>query len=402
MGTTPLPLQGIRVLTIEHFVSGPIGTMLLGDWGAEVIRIEKPGAGDVWRNVNIQQSDGQQLPLSFLTRNRNKKCITLDMKSPQGRALFLELVKKSDVVWENMAPHVMKAMQLDYDVLREANPAIVYVSVSGFGHDDLLPSPYSERPAFDFITQAMSGLMLLPSFGQSAAWLGFALTDIVPGIMATSGLLLALRERDRTGKAQRVDISMYDVAAFLNEKNLALQSAVGRTPNSQHDLQNTNQVGTFKTSDGYVAVGIISDSSWKLLCREMHHPELADDPRLETMQKRTSALATLITPVLSPWIATQTRAQVMQRMLGMGIPVGPVQDAAEVLACPQLNARHMFVTMDTQYGPVKAVGNPVKLSGEAFPVTPPPALGEHTDALLKELLGTSDESLAMLRENKVI
>ena len=262
----PLPLKGIRVLAIEHFVAGPVGTMLLGDWGAEIIRIERPGTGDVWRNVNIAQSDGKQVPLSFLTRNRNKKCITLDMKSARGKALFLDLVKKSDVVWENMAPEVMTSLQLDYDVLLQANPAIVYVSISGFGHSDLFPSPYSKRPAFDFITQAMSGLMWLPSFGESPSWLGFALTDIVPGIMATSGMMLALRERDRTGKGQRVDISMYDVAALLNEKNLALQAAVGRTPRSQHDLQNTNQLGIFKASDGYVAIGVVSDAAWKALC----------------------------------------------------------------------------------------------------------------------------------------
>ncbi len=396
------PLEGLRVLALEHFVSGPLGSMMLGDWGAEVIRIERPGAGDVWRYVNIRQADGQELPLSFITRNRNKKGITLEMKSARGREIFLELVEKADVVWENLAPDAMKSLGLDYDTLLAANPAIVYVSVSGFGHDDVFPSHFQDRPAFDFITQAMGGLMWLPSFGQNPSWLGFPVTDLVPGMMATTGMLLALRERDRTGKGQRVDLSMYDVSLVLNEKNLALQAAVGRTPNSQHDLQNTNQLGVFKASDGYIAIGVVSDPGWKLLACEMGRPDLADDPRLASMQKRTSALEILLNPVLKPWVQSLTRTEAIDRLLAIGIPAGPLQTAAEVLACPQLAARNMFVDLPTEYGPVKAVGNPIKLNNAPQPSNPPPKLSEHTEAVLTGWLGMDASVIEGLRRDKVI
>lgn len=396
------PLAGVRVLALEHFVAGPLGSMMLGDWGAEVIRIERPGKGDVWRYVNIRQADGQDVPLSFITRNRNKKGLTLDMKSERGRALFLELVKQADVVWENLAPDALPNMGLDYATLRAANPKIVYVSVSGFGHDDVFPSHFKDRPAFDFITQAMSGLMWLPSFGQAPSWLGFPVTDLVPGMMAITGMLLALRERDRTGEAQRVDLAMYDVGLVLNEKNLALQAAVGRTPNSQHDLQNTNQLGVYRTTDGYVAIGVLSDAAWQGLAREMGRPDMAEDPRLATMQKRTSALETLINPVLKPWVATLTRSDAIGRLMAIGIPVGPLQTAAEVLACPQLAARNMFVDLPTEHGPVKAVGNPVKLGNQPQPANPPPRLGEHTDEVLSGWLGMDAEAIAALRRDGIV
>jgi len=399
-----LPLDGVRVLATEHFLSGPMGSMLLADWGAEVIRIERRGKGEAWRDVNVTRDDENATvaPLGFLTRNRNKKSITLDLSSPRGRDIYLGMVEKADVVLENLAPDAMRKLHLDYQNLRKVNPAIIYATVSGFGHDDVRPSEYTSRPAFDFVTQAMSGLMWLPSFGKQPNWLGFTLTDLVPGIMLATGVLLALRQRDRTGEGQRVDISMYDVAALLNEKNLSLQAAVGRTPSSPHDLQLTNQLGLFRATDGYVAIGVVSDALWPSFCTLIGRPDLAGNPDLASLQQRTDRLDSIISPAVRPWIEQFKRIEVVDKLLSIGVPVGPVQTAAEVIQCPVLRARGMVVEMDTDYGRITSIGNPVSLGGEPLAVRRPPRIGEHTDEVLKALLGVSDDVLAELRRDNVI
>lgn len=389
------PLEGIRVIAIEHFVAGPIGSMLLADWGAEVIRIERPNAGDPFRKMFQSGSDGKSIPVNFLIRNRNKKGVTLELKSDRGRELFLDLVRTADVVWENLAPDAMSKMNLGYAELRQANNRLIYASLSGFGHDDVLPGPYTERPAYDVVTQAMSGLMWLPSLGERPTWLGLPLTDLVPGIIAAAGVLLALRKRDQTGEGQRVDIALYDVAALLNERMVGLQAALGRTPSSE-------QLGVFKALDGYIAIGLIEAATWPLFFETIGQPKLAEDPALFSRKTRAGRVEAVVKPAISAWVGTRSRAEIVQKLLAIGIPAGPVQSVSEVLECPQLRVRQMFVQTDTEYGPITSVGNPVKMDAERYAASPPPRLGEHTDQILKELLGLPDEAIAKLRHDRVI
>ena len=260
-----LPLKGVRVLAVEHFLSGPYGTMLFGDWGAEIIRIERPGTGDAMRHTVQAREDGETIPLTWLIRNRNKKSITLELKTQKGKEIFLGLVKQADVVWENLAPGTMEKMGLGYEVLRKANNRIIYATVTGFGHKDVLPSPFSERPALDYIAQAMSGLMWAPSYGTKPMWLGISLTDQVPGVMAAMGVLLALYQRQQTGEGQRLDISMYDVGAMLAERPLGMQAGLGSTPSNESE--STNQLGPFTAKDGWVAVGVVNNATWPAFCK---------------------------------------------------------------------------------------------------------------------------------------
>jgi len=394
------PLKGIRIIAVEHFVAGPYGSMLLADWGAEVIRIERPGVGDAMRVAGFTGKEGQGVPLVYLICNRNKKSVTLNLKSEQGRAMFIDLIRDADILWENLAPDVLTGMGLDFDALKKINPRIIYASVSGFGHDDLFSGPLADRPALDFIAQAMSGLMWGPTFGEKPMWLGLPITDTVTGIMAALGVMGALRERDRTGEAQRVDLSLYDVSAVLNEKNIAFQAITGRKPRGMSEM--TNQLGVFKVSDGYVVIGVVNNVAWPRFCEAIGRPELGNDPDLATLKLRADRFEAVVKPAVDAWTAAHTGEEVVGKLLAMGMAAGPVQTQEQVLNCPQLNARDMFVKFDTEYGEITSVGNPMKLGSERYPATQPPALGENTDEVLRDLLKLSDAEIGRMRDQGVI
>lgn len=398
--SVPSPLKGVRIIALEHFVAGPYGSMLLADWGAEVIRIERPGVGEAMRNPVFTNQQGQLVPLVYMICNRNKKCITLNMKSEEGRKVFADLVKDADIVWENQAPDALGRMGFDFESLKKINPRIIYTSISGFGHDDLFPGPLADRPALDFIAQAMSGLMWGPTFGQHPMWLGLPITDTVTGIFAAMGVMGALRERDRTGEAQRVDISLYDVSAVLNEKNIAFHSITGRKPNGMSEM--TNQLGVIQASDGFLVIGVVNNAAWPGFCELLGRPDMATDPRLANLKLRADHYESVVRPVLDAWCGQHTVDAAVQKILALGIAAGPVQTHDQVMACPQLNARDMFVKFDSEHGPITSVGNPIKFSAEKYPAEMPASLGAHTDEVLRDLLKLPEAEIRKMRESGVI
>lgn len=400
------PLEGLRVLAVEQFMAGPLGTMLLADNGAEVIKIERPGVGEISRHVNrFPVGKGGQLVSSTTLRlNRNKKGITLDLKKERGKEIFRELVRVSDAVWENLSAGGMDELGLGYRHLREIKPSLIYVSVSGFGHTDLYPGPYWQRPAYDMVIQAMSGLMYMPGEDEDPPmWLGFQLSDMYPSILAVCGLLMALHMRTKTGLGQHVDMAMYDASVALNERTIALHSLLGQAPARGQGVF-TTQLGVFEARDGHLVIGALTQQNWPKLCRTIGREDLLEDQRLATPELRGRYLRELLRPAIEGWTKGNTKDEAVRIFLEQDIPAGPVQRVDDLFQCPQVRARRMLMEVDDPVaGPVLLAGNPIKMSlMEEPPPSPPPLLGQHTQEVLSRLLNLSPAQIEGLRAEGVI
>lgn len=400
------PLEGVRVLAVEQMMAGPYASLLLADAGAEVIKIEQPGVGDMMREVGIiiENPQGQRVAGFFIRMNRQKKSITLDLKKAQGQQVFKDLVRVSDVVLENFRPGVMDSFGVGYGVLKEINPALLYVSVSGFGHLDLYQSPYWDRPAFDMVVQAMSGLMYRAGREEDPPlWGGWPLTDQWAGTLAAFGVILALRQRDMTGKGQHIDISMYDGAMALNERAISDYLLNGREPTRGFDSYNS-PYGPFRSKDGYVVVAVVNQSMWIRLCKLLEREDLASDPELATGIGRFSHEEDLIRPLLEGWLKDKTKVEAAEILTKNGVAAGPVQTVEELLRDPHVQARRMLIDVEDHVaGRTRVIGNPVKMTllPEPGPASSP-LLGEHTEQLLKDLLGLGSQEIDELRTEGVI
>lgn len=403
--TSARPLAGVRVLAVENFLAGPFASMWLADAGAEVVKVEAPDGGDFARSTSPVRTgdDGVAHGLSFLRSNRNKKSVTLDLKHPEGKRIFKELVCEADVLIENLRPGVMDRLGIGWDVLQGVNPRLVYVAVSGFGHSDVLPSPYSDRPAFDILGQALSGLMYRPERqGDRPTYLGFSLADIESGIQAAYGTMLALFQRQTTGKGSKVDISLYDACLVLNEISVAMYS-VFKEPAKPGIHAVTAPFGTYRTSDGYIVIAVLGERIWERFCQAIGREDLLQDERFGSGVSRQRNLAALDAHI-EPWLCARTRAQAVDELLAQGIPASMVNDVADVFDCPHVAARNMLMTLDDPvWGRVQVAGNPIKMSGvpEAAAVHPP-ELGQHTEDVLRTWLKTSEARIADLRTRRVI
>lgn len=399
------PLAGVRVLAVENFLAGPFASMWLADAGAEVVKVEAPDGGDFARSTSPVRTgdDGVAHGLSFLRSNRNKKSVTLDLKHPEGKRIFKELVCEADVLIENLRPGVMDRLGVGWEVLQGVNPRLVYVAVSGFGHRDVLPSPYSDRPAFDILGQALSGLMYRPERqGERPTYLGFSLADIESGIQAAYGTMLALFQRQTTGKGSKVDISLYDACLVLNEISVAMYS-VFKEPAKPGMHAVTAPFGTYRTSDGYIVIAVLGERIWERFCHAIGREDLLQDERFGSGVSRQRNLAALDTQIES-WLCARTRAQAVEELLAQGIPASMVNDVADVFDCPHVAARNMLMTLDDPvWGRVQVAGNPIKMSGvpDAAAVHPP-ELGQHTEDVLRTWLKTSEAQIADLRTRRVI
>jgi formyl-CoA transferase len=396
------PLDGLRVLAVEQVQAGPFGSMLLADLGAEVVKVERPGVGELARGINRfpMGPNGELVPFTILRLNRNKKSITLNLKDERGKEVFRELVGVADVVWENFAPGTMDELGIGWSHLKEINPALVYVSISGFGHLDIMPGPYWNRPAYDQVIQAMSGLMFLPGEPDDPPMsLGFPAADLVPAVFATAGVLAALYERQRTGRGRHVDIAMYDCMVAANERVMGLLGMLGQAP-ARGQGDSSAQIGIFRASDGYVAIGIITQAAWPAFCRAIGREDLAADERVRTPEGRARHVDDVLRPALEAWARDTTREQATAALIAAGVPAGPVRRAEEVAACPQTAARQMLLDMEHPVaGKVRVAGSPFKMS-DMDPVVArrPPELGEHTDEILAGWLGYSADRIAALRK----
>jgi crotonobetainyl-CoA:carnitine CoA-transferase CaiB-like acyl-CoA transferase len=392
------PLEGVRILELGQIIAGTYGSQVLSDLGAEVIKVEAP-EGDLGRIPSVAPYRG--LSGLFLTFNRNKQSVVINLKTAAGRQLFYDLVKVSDVVIDNFRPGVLERLAIDYPTLSRINPRIIQCSVTGFGS----AGEYKDYPALDLNIQAISGHMAITGEpGRPPVRVGIPLADISGGIYSSKGILAALFDRERTGQGRRIEISMFDTMLHLMTYIGTMWLTNGEVPNppgSAHDYSVPWQA--FATSDGYVVVATRQEIFWQKLCSVLEHPGLAGDPRFADNASRVKNREVLV-PLLEQIFRTRTAADWLARLRAADVPAAPVNNVDDAFAEPPVKEREMIVEYDhPQVGKVRLPGNPIKMSGVSGTISKPaPMLGEHTDVVLQTLLRLSAKEIAALRENGAI
>ncbi len=387
-------LEGLKVLDLTRVLAGPYATMILGDMGADIIKIEAVKTGDDSRAFGPYVNGESAY---FMSINRNKRSITMNLKNPEAVKTFKEMVKKADVVVENYRPGTMEKFGLGYDVLKELNPRLIYASASGFGQT----GPYSKRAAYDAVVQAMGGIMSITGQeGGAPTRVGTSVGDITAGLFCAIGILGALCSRDKTGVGQMVDVAMLDCQVAILENAIARYMVSGVSPKPQGNRHpSIVPFETFETSDGNIMVSAGNDKLWASFCRVIGREDMIDDPRFETNPKRFENYKEL-----RPMIEAETKKKPVaewQKLLDdAGVPESPINNIEMVIKNPQVQARDMIVEVDHPVaGPVKMPGIPIKLSGTPSEIrSAAPVLGADTDEILKELLNMSDEDIAKLKE----
>ena len=391
-----LPLSGITVLDLTRVLSGPYCTMLLADMGARVLKIEQPGKGDDTRAWGPPFIDGESA--YFLSINRNKESVTLDFKKPEARAILDRLIAQSDVLVENFRPGTLSKIGLDYTALAPVHPKLVYCSISGFGQT----GPRSPEPGYDAVIQAEGGLMSITGSMDGPPYrLGVAIGDIVTGMFAAQGVLLALFSRERTGVGQLVDIGMLDSVAALLTYQAGIYFATGSAPGRIGNRHPTIvPYETFSASDGDFVLAVGNDEQWRRFCSVAGLP---DDERFATNQLRVTRYDEL-EPILVACLRSATRGDWIQRLTAAGVPCGAVRNLHEVFSDSQLAAREMIADVThATVGPLRLLGTPVKLSATPGSVrTAPPTLGQHTESVLQQELGLSSAQIATLRSHGAV
>jgi crotonobetainyl-CoA:carnitine CoA-transferase CaiB-like acyl-CoA transferase len=400
------PLAGIKVLSFEIQVAGPYCSMMLADQGAEVIKVEQPGSGDTARGgaPRIKNERGVEQSGYFLRFNRNKRSLALNLKSEAGRQIFRDLAKGSDVLIENFRPGLLKEMGLGYDDLSRDNPGLVYASITGFGSMEGYLGPFSKRPAYDIVAQAMGGLMATcGQAGGPPTWLGVALGDIASGMNAAYAIMLALFQRGQTGRGQYIDVSMYDTIIGLAERSLTAYSLTGTILERGREPYMAPW-GPFECSDGWVALIVATERDWGRFCEAIGRPDLEDREGATSGPERAQNMAGWLGEIIAGWFRGQTKAEAAEKLLAAGLPVGPVQDAREIYDCPHVEARHMLIDVpDPILGSIRLVGPPFKMSGDPEPLAgAAPLLGEHTSEILRDMLGYSDQQVTELHTEGVL
>jgi crotonobetainyl-CoA:carnitine CoA-transferase CaiB-like acyl-CoA transferase len=390
------PLSGLTVVDLTRVLSGPYCTMLLGDMGGRVIKVEQPGRGDDTRAWGPPFVGGESA--YFLSINRNKESITLDLKHPQGRRILDALLDRADVLVENFRPGTMERLGLGYDQVAARWPRLVYCSISGFGQT----GPRREEPGYDAVIQAEGGLMSITGAADGPPYrLGVAIADIVSGMFAAQGVAFALLARERTGRGQRVDIGMLDATAALLTYQAGIYFATSRTPGRLGNRHPTIvPYETFPAADGDFVVAVGNDEQWRRFCDVIGAAELKDDERFATNRGRVGNYDVL-RPLLVRCLSARPRAIWVSSLKAAGVPCGAVREIAEVLQDEHLQARDMIASIEhAAAGVVRLLGIPIKLSDTPGAVrTAPPMLGQHTDAILRNDLGIGDDEIAALRQS---
>lgn len=396
------PLNGIRLLDLTHILSGPYAGMMLADLGAETIKIEPPGTGERTRRLLADDPDNSVdgMGAYFLTLNRNKKSVTLNLKSAAGLALFYDLVKEADIVLDNFSVGVRDKLKISHAHLAKINPRIITCSVTGFGET----GPDKHQVAFDIVTQAISGGMSITGQPDSLPTrAGIPIGDISGGLMGVIGVLSALIAREQTGRGQHVDISMLDAQISMLNYMVTMHFLSGIIPEQRGNAHFVHvPYNAYPVQDGYIIVAVLTDDFWKMLLRVVDLPEL-DTPENEKQPGRLKNQAH-IDQRLGEVFQTNTQAYWLEKLEAGRIPSAPVNNLQQALTNAQVKARNMVVEVKQPGGEtVKIPGNPIKLSGmDEETYTSPPSLGQHTDDVLKSLLDKSDDEIAALRESGVI
>ncbi len=393
-----LPLAGYRVLELAHLIAGPVCGMYLADMGAEVVKVEQPGTGDAARKAYDPQLGGDS-PV-FLTVNRNKKSVALDLGAPEGRAVFERLVTRADVVIEAYRGGVAERLGIDYASLAPLNPRLVYCSLSAFGPE----GPWREKPGLDMLVQAMGGLMAVTGEpGGGPILCGAPVLDTLGAFQAGVGVLTALLHRERTGQGQRVDVSLLNGALITHAARLSMFLVTGQEPGRQgsaHPYMVPFQA--FTSADGWIYVAVWLDRLWPPFCEAIERPELARDPRFAARQDRLRNRGELIA-LLEPIFRERTVGEWMARLETHDVLCAPVNRYADLMTDPQVAASRMLVHEDhPRAGRITTLDTPIRFSRTPGGIREPaPALGEHTDEVLRAA-GVTPEELARLRERKAI
>jgi crotonobetainyl-CoA:carnitine CoA-transferase CaiB-like acyl-CoA transferase len=383
-------LAGLRVLDFSRMLSGPYCTMMLADHGAEVIKIESPEGDTSRSNGPFRADDNDKMWAGyFVSLNRNKQSICLDLKTTEARLQIRSLVKSAHVLVENFRPGVMERLGLGYEALLEDNPALVYAAIRGFGDPRSGESPYAQWPSYDVVAQAMGGLMSMTGQGPGSPMkTGPGIGDIFTGMMMSFAIIAAVRHAERTGQGQFVDIGMYDAILSLCERLVYLydmEGQIAEPAGNGHPL--LAPFGIFPASDGWVSIGVVDDAFWRELARIMQRDDLLNDPRLATKTGRRRH-AQDVNAAVSDWTRCHSKAT-LGNLLGGRLPFGPVNDAADIFRDPHVTARGMIAEL-THAEPGKAgwrvAANPIHFSKTpAVPLTAPPELGQDNDNLLRHV-----------------
>ncbi|WP_082234473.1 CaiB/BaiF CoA transferase family protein [Halobacillus massiliensis] len=391
-------LKGTRVLDLSRVLAGPYCSMILGDLGAEVIKVEAPGGSDDTRKWGPPFQDG--VSAYYLCANRSKKSLTVNLKTEKGREIIKKLAAESDVVLHNFKTGTMERLGLDYEVLNEINPKIVYCSITGFGEN----GPYKNLPGYDFIIQAMSGLMSITGDEKSGPQkLGVAITDILTGLYACIGIEAALLERHQSGRGQKMDLSLYDaaVSSLVNiGSNYLMSGALPKRLGNQH--ANIVPYQTFCSSNGEMVIAVGNDKQFAALCEIIERTDLSLDERFRTNPDRVANRSTLI-PLLQKELLKKPTLYWKDSCQQSGIPFGAIQTVEDLIEDEQLKERKMFITTDhPKAGKIKMIGSPLKL-GRTPPsfTAPPPDPGDHTEEILRGL-GYSKEEISHLQQMNTI
>jgi CoA:oxalate CoA-transferase len=394
----PGPLSGVKILDITRVVAGPFCSMMMADLGATVIKVEHPDEPDYARTFPpFVNSDEEQLSAFFAQFNRNKLAITLNLKTPEGKALLHKLVAKVDILVENFRPGTMEKLGLGYEALREINPKLVYTAISGFGRT----GPNASKPAYDNTGQAAGGLWSMNGYpDRPPVRVGTIIGDLAASLYAAIGTVAALREAEHSGKGQVVDVSQQDSVLTLTENAVVrytAQKEVAAPLGNDHPF--VRPYGQFPCKDGYVFFGGYTDKFWAITCAMFGEPDMAKDPAIDTMEKRFDPVIaqTRVTPLLERWFSAYTKAE-LEDMAGDKVPLSAIKTIAEVVEDPHIAARNMIVNVPIAGKLIGMFGSPIKLSGqEQVPHEKAPAPGEHNALVFERLVGIDAQELEKLK-----
>ena len=385
-------LTGARILDLSHMLAGPFGSMMLGDLGAEIVKVEPPD-GDPMRQMGPHFWAGESA--YYLSANRSKQSITLNLQNENGRAIFYDLVRVADVVYDNFRPGVTQKLQIDYATLQRINPRIIACSISGFGQT----GPYRDRPAFDIAIQGLAGAMSITGTKETPARMGVAMGDLAGGMFGAFAVASALFHREKTGEGSCIDLSLLDSLTALLTYVAQYYFHDGIVPGPQGtEHMSVVPYQSFKTKDGGLVVAAFTEKFWQGLCRALELPQLAADPRFINNDERRLHKTELV-PILVEAFHQRTTDEWQVRLDAESVPWGPINTIDRVFADPQIIARQMKIQVDhPTIGKLPMAGNPVKVAGVAEEYAPPPLRGQHTEKVLQSWIGYSPEKIAQLRD----